>query len=98
MYRVVAGAPNAAWTFQFSSCEIMAEKKSFEKSLQELEEIVEELEAGELPLDDSIRKYETGVKLLSECYQYLEKAEKKIQRLVKKDDGTFGLEDMQNET
>ncbi len=70
----------------------MAEKKSFEKSLQELEKIVDALETGELPLDDSIKKYETGVKLLRECYQHLEKAEQRIRKLVKKDDGTFELE------
>jgi len=75
----------------------MPEKKSFEKSLDELEKIVEALEGGELTLEDSIRKYEAGVKLLKECYQYLEKTEKRIQKLVKKEDGSFSLEPFKEE-
>jgi exodeoxyribonuclease VII small subunit len=75
----------------------MAEKKLFEKSLEELEKIVEALEGGELPLEDSIQRYEAGVKLLKECYQYLEKTEKRIQKLVKKEDGTFSLEPFEGE-
>jgi len=70
----------------------MAEKKGFEQSLGQLEKIVEELEGGELSLDDSMKKYEAGLKLLKDCYQYLERAEKRIQKLVKKEDGTFSLE------
>jgi exodeoxyribonuclease VII small subunit len=70
----------------------MAEKKGFEQSLHELERIVEELEGGELSLEESLKKYEAGLKLLKDCYQYLERAEKRIQKLVKKEDGTFSLE------
>ena len=74
----------------------MPEKnKSFEASLEKLEKIVEELEGGDLPLEKSIKRYEDGVKLLKECYAFLEKAEKKIQKLVKRDDGTFSLQDFQ---
>ena len=76
----------------------MPEKnKSFETSLEKLEKIVEELEGGDLPLEKSIKRYEDGVKLLKECYVFLEKAEKKIQKLVKRDDGTFSLQDFQSE-
>jgi exodeoxyribonuclease VII small subunit len=75
----------------------MSEKKTFEKSLEELEKIVEELEGGELPLEDSIHRYEAGVKLLKECYQYLEKTEKRIQKMVKKEDGSFSLEPLEGE-
>jgi len=71
--------------------------ESFEASLEKLEKIVEELEGGDLPLEKSIKRYEDGVKLLKECYAFLEKAEKKIQKLVKRDDGTFSLQDFQPE-
>ena len=72
----------------------MAKKeKTFEESLAELEEIVEALEGGELPLEKSIKRYEDGVKLLKKCYGFLEKADKKIQKLVKSEEGTFALED-----
>jgi exodeoxyribonuclease VII small subunit len=76
----------------------MAEKsKSFDSLLERLEKIVEELESGDLPLEKSIARYEEGVKLLKECYAFLEKAEKKIQKLVKREDGTFSLEDFEPE-
>lgn len=72
----------------------MAKKeKTFEESLAELEEIVEALEGGELPLEKSIKRYEDGVALLRKCYGFLEKADKKIRKLVKSDDGTFSFED-----
>ncbi len=71
--------------------------ESFETSLEKLGKIVEELEGGDLPLEKSIKRYEDGVKLLKECYAFLEKAEKKIQKLVKRDDGTFSLQDFQPE-
>ena len=72
----------------------MAKKeKTFEESLAELEEIVEALEGGELPLEKSIKRYEDGVALLKKCYGFLEKADKKIRKLVKSDDGTFSFED-----
>lgn len=74
----------------------MAEKnKSYEVSLEKLERIVEELESGDQPLEKSIRRYEEGVKLLKACYVFLEKAEKKIRKLVRLDDGTFSLEAFQ---
>ena len=74
-----------------------AKKKTFESSMQNLEEIVGDLENGELPLDNSIKRYEQGVKLLRECYAFLEKAEMKIRKLVKQQDGTFALEEFEGE-
>lgn len=62
---------------------------SFEKALEKLEKIVEELETGDLALDDSIKKYEEGIKLAQACQKKLDKAKEKIETLVKKDDGTF---------
>lgn len=54
----------------------------FEKSIKELEKIVEALEKGEKSLDESITLFEQGIKLSKECNDYLDKAEKKISVLI----------------
>ena len=56
--------------------------KSIEGKLIQLEEILEELESGELELDDALKKFEQGIKLSRECQQTLEEAEMKIQVLM----------------
>lgn len=58
----------------------MDDKKTqtFETQLEKLEEIVGQLESGELNLDDSLNKFEEGVKLFKSCKDKLSKAEKKI--------------------
>ncbi|MDJ0928701.1 MAG: exodeoxyribonuclease VII small subunit [Gammaproteobacteria bacterium] len=53
-----------------------------EKSMAELEQIVEELEAGELPLDKSLKQFEKGVKISRDCQAALETAEQKLQILM----------------
>lgn len=53
-------------------------KVDYEKSIKRLEEIVEQLEKGELSLEDSIQLFEEGTKLSKSCYQTLQKAEQKI--------------------
>ncbi len=58
-------------------------KPNFETSLKELEEIVEQLETSDLTLDETLAKYESGIKIYKQCYQFLEKAEKKINILLK---------------
>lgn len=59
---------------------------SFEEAMQKLQEVVQELEKGTLNLDDSVKKFEEGVKLSKQCNCILENAEKKINLLIKKDD------------
>ena len=61
------------------------DKFSFEKSLNELQTKVKQLEAGELSLEESLRSFEEGVKLLSACHQYLGSAEQTVEQLVKSD-------------
>ncbi|NIP31349.1 MAG: exodeoxyribonuclease VII small subunit [Candidatus Dadabacteria bacterium] len=56
--------------------------ESFEKSLKKINEIVELLESGELSLDESIKKFEEGTKLVKECYQKLESVKKNINIIV----------------
>ena len=58
------------------------QKKSIEKSLTELERLVEELENGDLELDLALKKFEQGVKLSRECQKTLEEAEMKIKILM----------------
>ena len=62
---------------------------SFEDALKRLETIVEELESGELSLEDSIARYEEGMKLSRRLTQTLDEAEKRIERLVENPDGTL---------
>ena len=59
---------------------------NFEENMENLETIVTELEKGDLNLDDSISKFEQGIKIAKECNKMLEDAEKKIKILLKNDD------------
>ncbi|MCL2354771.1 MAG: exodeoxyribonuclease VII small subunit [Oscillospiraceae bacterium] len=71
----------------------MAEKKiNFEENMKQLEIIVQELEGGKLNLDDSMKKFEEGIKISKTCSDYLEKAEKKIALLVQGKDGELSEE------
>ncbi|MCP4681854.1 MAG: exodeoxyribonuclease VII small subunit [Desulfobacterales bacterium] len=64
----------------------MAEKK-FEEAMERLEEIVQGLEDGELPLEDAIKAFEEGMKLAGFCSDKLEEVEKKVTLLIKKSGG-----------
>jgi exodeoxyribonuclease VII small subunit len=68
----------------------MAEMK-FEEALKRLEKIVEELENGSLSLDDSLEKYEEGIRLSKACAKKLEVARKKVEILLKSEDGSAEL-------
>lgn len=59
--------------------------KNFEEQMADLEKIVTELEKGDLNLDDSVAKFEEGIKLSKSCNKILEEAEKKITMLINKD-------------
>ncbi len=61
---------------------------SFEESLKKLETIVDQLEKGDLPLEDSLKLFEEGVSLSATCKQELDAAEGKVQILVKQRDGS----------
>ncbi len=66
----------------------MAEKKqTFENSLQELEKIVRKLEDGDLSLEESLKHFEDGVKLSRECQERLNQAERRIEVLLKDENG-----------
>lgn len=57
----------------------------FEEAMQELEIIANSLEKGDLTLEESVKKFEEGMKLSKQCNEMLEKAEKKITILLQKD-------------
>ena len=63
----------------------MATKKAdinFEKALEELEGIVEDLESGDLSLENSLKSFEKGIKLARQCQEQLSKAELQVQKLI----------------
>ena len=60
-----------------------AKKINLEKSLADLEELVEELESGDLPLETAMKKFEEGIKLTRGCQAALKDAEQKVQILLK---------------
>jgi exodeoxyribonuclease VII small subunit len=60
-----------------------AKKFDLEKSLANLEELVEELESGDLPLETAMKKFEEGIKLTRGCQAALKEAEQKVQILLK---------------
>ncbi len=63
----------------------------FEKSLTELEKIVERMEQGEQTLDDMLNDFEHGMVLSEQCQKSLDRAQQKVQKLVKKH-GAYELE------
>ena len=65
---------------------------SFEDALRELEQIVHKLEAGDVPLEDSIRIYERGAALKAHCETKLKEAELKVEKIVLGPDGPKGVE------
>ena len=68
-----------------------ATSKKFESALEDLEQVVEQLESGELSLEDSLAAFEKGVGLVKFCNQKLNEVEKKIGLLVKDKEGRLQL-------
>jgi exodeoxyribonuclease VII small subunit len=66
-------------------------EKRFEIALEELEKIVEQLESGDLSLEDSLTAFENGVGLVKYCNQKLSDVEKKIELLVRDKEGKLQL-------
>lgn len=62
------------------------EELNFEEAMKKLEEIANVLENGNLSLDESVNKFEEGMKLSKKCNDYLDQAEKKITMLINNGD------------
>ncbi|MGB5489412.1 MAG: exodeoxyribonuclease VII small subunit [Woeseiaceae bacterium] len=67
-------------------------KFNLEKSLSDLETLVEELESGDLPLEKAMKKFEEGIKLTRGCQNALKEAEQKVEILLK----SAGSEDLED--
>lgn len=72
----------------------MATSKSFETALKKLEDSVEQLESGDLSLDEALKVFSAGVKQADLCRKSLEQVELKVSQLLQKEDGSFTKEDM----
>ena len=65
----------------------MKKEKAFEEALKELEEIVNRLEQGDLPLEDALQLFEQGVRLSRLCHTRLDEAQKRVEVLLKDESG-----------
>ncbi len=65
---------------------------SFEDSMKKIEEIVDELEKGDLALEESLKRFEEAVKLARACHKKLESAQAKVNKLIKIGEDEFELE------
>ena len=62
-------------------------KTTFEQSMKKLEQIVQELESGDLPLEEAMQKFEEGIKLSKLCSEKLDETEKKVTLLLQDQKG-----------
>jgi exodeoxyribonuclease VII small subunit len=67
----------------------MSGERDFEAALKELEQIVEQLEAGDLPLERSLALFEQGVRLSRDCQKRLDEAERRVEILLKDESGGY---------
>jgi exodeoxyribonuclease VII small subunit len=74
----------------------MVEKK-FEEAMQRLEDIVESLEENDLSLNDSLKVFEEGMKLIGFCSKRLEEVEQKVTMLVKENEGKYSQQPFEPE-
>ncbi len=70
--------------------------KNFESAMEEIEQVVEQIESGELSLEESLAAYEKGVGLVKFCHQKLNEVEKRIEFLVKDKEGKLQLKVFEN--
>jgi len=61
------------------------EKMNFEQAIQQLKGIVDRIEQGEIPLQDSLEQYEKGMALIKHCRGILQKAEKRIEKISREE-------------
>jgi len=73
------------------------QEQTFEKAYEQLQEIVEKLEEGELPLDKSMALFEEGVRLEQFCEQQLDQAELKISELIRREGEAVDIEPFEAE-
>ncbi len=62
-------------------------REKFEDALKKLEDIVKKMEAGDIPLDEALKSFEEGVRLIRFCSAKLEETERRVEMLLGKEDG-----------
>ena len=67
--------------------------KSFENSMNELREIVDKLQSGNIPLEDSIKLFQEGTKLIAYSHKKLDEIQKKVKILIEEKDGELSTKD-----
>ena len=67
-------------------------QKTFEMAMKQLEQIVQDLESGDMPLEKAIKKFEEGIKISKYCSEKLDESEKKITLLMRDSDGKIATE------
>ena len=72
----------------------MPDEKPFEESLADLEAIVAKLEAGDLPLEDSLKLFEEGIRLSRTCRDRITSAERRIEVLVQNSNGDLSTKEI----
>ena len=72
-------------------------KTTFEQSMKKLEQIVQELESGDLPLEEAMQKFEEGIKLSRLCSKKLDETEKKITLLLQDQKGNVSEKPFESE-
>ncbi|MBP8924317.1 MAG: exodeoxyribonuclease VII small subunit [Pseudomonadales bacterium] len=70
---------------------------NFEKSLSELETLVERMEEGDMSLEESLKSFESGIRLTQQCQQALDKAQQRVHVLMQGDDETLSIEGIEDE-
>jgi exodeoxyribonuclease VII small subunit len=68
-------------------------KKTFEMAMKQLEQIVQDLETGDMPLEKAIKKFEEGIKVSKYCSEKLDESEKRITLLMRDSDGKNASEE-----
>ena len=71
--------------------------QKFEDKLSELKKIVDELETGNISLDESLKQFELGTKLIKDCHKQLEEFQKKISILVENNAGEIEFKDFETD-
>lgn len=71
--------------------------KTFEESMKELEAVAAKLESGDVTLDESLKLFETGIKLSKSCQKKLDEAERKVKILVAEANGEMVKKDFEAE-
>ncbi len=71
--------------------------KSFENSMAELREIIDKLQSGNLPLEDSLKLFQKGTKLIAYSHKKLDEIQKKVKILIQENNGEITTEDFDAE-